>query len=456
MIMEDGLPGIKSFLRSGSLTPDDRRLLRRMMAGFLSRRHGRMSASHAATAVRSDSCHRAQLTRPLAASSLGNSGPEFRRLARMLLSKERRKGKWLLILDKTCSSRQGARTPNTCSTGNRKRRPAKGRRYNKKKHAPRRCHAFVFALLISPSGYRVASHRCYYTREYCAAKKLQHRTEAELGAELVRTLQVPEGADVTVLGDTAYESEEVRTACAERAWRWIMPANPERVLAGAKPRPKLSSRLLTLNAAELAVIRLMPGKGAHVAQRRVARCRIGPKAKPRTFYAHKERLQVHSVGEVQVVFSMKEKPQNDQPLQRDQTKILMSNDPRLSLAEIVELYDLRWQIELFFKELKSVLGFGQYRFLRFEAVESWVECCVITYLYLEWHRATRLASRRLSCEAKRWWSHQRTHGLCQAVHQQTETKELVTLADWTRTASGLRKLKRLVRCARPTEYRIPA
>ena len=40
-------------------------------------------------------------------------------------------------------------------------------------------------------------------------------------------------------GDTAFDAEAVRTACEERKFSWIVPINPERVLAGAKPRPKV-------------------------------------------------------------------------------------------------------------------------------------------------------------------------------------------------------------------------
>jgi IS4 transposase len=414
-----------------------------------------MSASQVAVAVRTDVRHGAQVSRFLRGTGLANSSGGYRHLAAALIALEsRRRRRWLFCIDKTCTSRQGQKTPNTFSTGNRKRRPRKGRRYNQKKNAPKRCHGFVMGLLITPSGYRIPFHRCYYTESYCKKRRLDHRTEAELGAALVRDLPVPEGAEVVVLGDTAYEAASVREACDERGFTWITPVNPERVLAGEKPRPKVSSRISNLTARQFSPIRLTPTQGDYVAQRRVSACRIGPKVRTRTFYAHKERLDVHNVGQVQVVFSTKEKPQNGKPIDRQQTKILMTNNLKLSTAEIVELYNLRWQIELFFKELKSTLGFHQYSFADFAAVESWVECCLITYLYLEWYRAKRLSRRGLSKEAKRWWSSHRTHGLCQAVAQEAECAELNRLADWSHTPTGLRKLKRLVRAARPPEYQM--
>lgn len=425
-----------------------------MMIAFLSHR-GRMSASQVATAVRSDVRHRAQVSRFLTHSGLANGSDEYQCLAGVVIDMEsRRRGRWLFIIDKTCVSRQGVKTPNTFSTGNRKRRPRQGRRYNQKKNSRKRCHGFVMGLLITPSGYRIPFHHCYYTEAYCKQNDLDHRTEAELGALLVRGLPVPNSAEVVVLGDTAYEAASVRQACEERDFWWITPSNPERVLAGESPRPKVSSRISDMTARQFSPIRLKPTRGHYVRQRRVSPCRLGPKTKTRTFYAHKERLHVHNVGKVQAVFSVKEKPKDGKPVDRKETKILLTNNLRLSMAEIVELYDLRWQIELFFKELKSTLGFHQYRFKDFAAVESWVECCLITYLYLEWYRAKELRRPKLSRQAKQWWSSQRTYGLSQAVLQTAECKELTRLADWTHTTTGLKKLKRLVRAARPLEYQI--
>lgn len=454
MMMQDALPSVKSFCRIAGFTDHVESFVIRMMAAFMFHT-GRMSATQVAVAVRTDVRHRAQVSRFLSESELANGSDEYQSLAADLIGMEtRRRGRWLFLIDKTCTSRQGKKTQNTFSTGNRKRRPRKGRRYNQKKNPSKRCHGFVMGLLITPSGYRIPFHRCYYTEAYCRENSLDHRSEAELGAVLVLDLPVPADAEVVVIGDTAYEAASVRQAGVERNFTWITPVNPERVLAGEKPRPKVSSRISDLTARQFSPIRLTPTKGDYVRQRRVSACRMGPKAKTRTFYAHKERLDVHNVGTVQVVFSTKEKPENGKPIDREKTKILMTNNLRLSTAEIVELYDLRWQIELFFKELKSTLGFHQYRFLDFAAVESWAECCLITYLYLEWYRAKQLSRRGLSREAKRWWSCQRTHGLCQAVAQEAEAKELTRMADWSRTPTGLKKLKRVVRAARPAEYRI--
>jgi hypothetical protein len=108
---------------------------------------------------------------------------------------------------------------------------------------------------------------------------------------------------------------------------------------------------------------------------------------------------------------------------------------------------------LFFKELKSTLGLDQYRFREFVKVERWVELCLITFVYLEWYRAEQLSSKALSEKQRKWWQVQRAHGLCVSIRQATEEKELERLAEYTKTPSGIRKLKKILRAARPTEHR---
>ena len=135
------------------------------------------------------------------------------------------------------------------------------------------------------------------------------------------------------------------------------------------------------------------------------------------------------------------------------TKILLTNDADLAVRDIVDIYSLRWQVELFFKELKSSLGFTRYRFKRFAAVEAWASLAITTFLYLEWYRAKQLRSSRLAAEAKRWWIPQRTHGLCQAIRLATERAEMDFLAKRLQTPGGINRLKDLLKRGFAHEYR---
>jgi Transposase DDE domain len=452
MIMTDALPGLKRFFTHAALSPVALAMLIRLAAAFI-RHDGRMSASQAAGAIRSQARHRAALVRFLADTRWAKDWAVLTQLAELLLRQEsQRRGTWALVLDQTLCGQQGTKTENTFSRGNYRQRPKKGQRKNKKL-ARRSCHCFVMGLLLTPSGLRIPRGRFYYTEDYCRAKNKSYRTQTQLAAELVGTLAVPDGVQVVVLGDTAFDAKAIRAACQQRGFHWIVPLNPERVLAGAKPRPKVSSLVKGFTAQQFAPVRLVSSQGPFAAQRRVARCRLGPKVKGRTYYVHPERRAVHSVGEVLLVFSTKEKPESGKPVLVQ--KILMTDDVSLSARQVVELYDLRWQIELFFKELKSTLGLHQYRFREFAKVEGWVQSCLVTFCYLEWYRARQLRRRGLSDPERRWWQWQRSHGLCQALRQEAEDHDLGQLLAWAQTRTGLKKLKKCLRAARPLEYRKP-
>jgi hypothetical protein len=133
-------------------------------------------------------------------------------------------------------------------------------------------------------------------------------------------------------------------------------------------------------------------------------------------------------------------------------KVLMSNGLSLTAAEVVYLYSLRWQIELFFKELKSTLGFARYRFRRFQAVEGWAQACLVAFCYLEWYRARQLA-RAGPGRPKGWWQAQRCHGLAAALRRQAEDHDLARLLRWSGSKAGLKRLRHALRQALPPEYR---
>ncbi|MCA9108078.1 MAG: transposase, partial [Planctomycetales bacterium] len=282
---------------------------------------------------------------------------------------------------------------------------------------------FTLGLLITASGIRIPMQIPHLTEEYCQENQRTHLTTAEAAAQMVRTLPLDDDAEVVVLGDTAYESSVVEHACEEKGYTWVFPANPERVFEGPTgQRPKLRSRLKDWTSLSLKTIRLRASTGKYADYRRLSKWRVGPKMKARVYYAYQEKRAVRNVGDVLLVFStMKPDLQKATP---DDVKILLTNATWLSLREVIELYSLRWQIELFFKELKSTLGFAQYSFIDFRAVEAWVKLAITTVLYLEYERIVHIQDRRLSEERRQWWQRQRLHGLCHAVRQQIGTEEI--------------------------------
>jgi len=153
VMVADSVPGLKRWISTLGLKDSAKLLVIRMVVTFLLHA-GRMSCLRAAGAVRCETRHRAQISRFLAR-------PRWRKLdinsilQRNLLEQEASDGLFLFLVDATLTSQAGKKTENTYSTGNRKRRPRKGRRYGKNKHAQKNCHSFTMGLLITPSGIRI-------------------------------------------------------------------------------------------------------------------------------------------------------------------------------------------------------------------------------------------------------------------------------------------------------------
>jgi hypothetical protein len=441
------LPKGKRFLpRWNPLAVD---MLMRLVAAFILHR-GKMTATQVAGMVGTAARHRANVGRFLQRRESLHDGVLLNRTARRILKHEwKRKGRWVLILDQTYVGHQGEHTENTFSRANyNPRKKRSGRR--QRKNAKHSCHAFIVGLLLSPRGCRIPLMKSYYTKEYAQQKQLTFKTQAALAADLIKSAPLPPGADVLVLGDTAYDAVTIRKACAERGWQWIVPANPERVLQGPKPRRKLKELVEDLQPNDWSVVRFTANSGPWAEHQRVAACRRGSIKHRRSYYAHRERRNVQRIGAALVVFSVKQQPQPGRKVQAD--KILLTNALKLSCTAVLEAYSLRWQIELMFRELKSTLGFADYKFREYDKVDGWVNACLFTFLMLEFQRQEALRKRKLDARQKRWWQCQRTHGLCCAMRQQIQLRDLQQIEQWTKTPSGQRKLRRAIKAAYPHEY----
>ena len=169
-IMEDSLPNIKPFFKGIEVGRPVRMMVVRFMISILVR-HGRNSSMHASSVLIDHPRHRAQPARFLARSGW-RAMNILGQLVTKLLKNESWSGDYILILDSTLVGHQGTSMENTYSTGNRKRRKANNRRYNKYKYAKKSCHCFVFGLLLTPQGVRIPFVKPLYTQRYAKQKKL--------------------------------------------------------------------------------------------------------------------------------------------------------------------------------------------------------------------------------------------------------------------------------------------
>ena len=121
VIMQDALPGLKRFLKPVGLNERMLALVIRCVAAFVMH-FGRMAAARAATAIRSEPRHRAQMCRFLGRKLLRRLSPAATLRSQLLMMESRLSGTFFFLIDQTLVSQQGGKTENTFSTGNRKRR----------------------------------------------------------------------------------------------------------------------------------------------------------------------------------------------------------------------------------------------------------------------------------------------------------------------------------------------
>ncbi len=69
-----------------------------------------------------------------------------------------------------------------------------------------------------------------------------------------------------------------------------------------------------------------------------------------------------------------------------QWRLFLSTDTSLSFLAMMEIYAMRWMIEVFFKEMKQHLRLGQCQSRDFDAQIAHVTTCCILYTFLAYFR----------------------------------------------------------------------
>lgn len=217
-------------------------------------------------------------------------------------------------------------------------------------------HIFVFGVLVFPDGTRLPLR----PRQRKGGKPALN--QVELAAELVRSLaEILHGYSVVVVADAFFFSKKVLKAVRASGFHYVIAAKGNTVRTDKSNLESLLGNIrLTGSCVTLPFSRGERQKRFSVALRHYdLRCG-GPQA---------------------VVFS---RPSNKRGAL---VKFLVSDLLDATAADIVRLYALRWQVELFFREVKMYLGLDQYRTSGENAPENFAMLVTLAYQFLHWREA---------------------------------------------------------------------
>jgi hypothetical protein len=200
-----------------------------------------------------------------------------------------------------------------------------------------RGHLYVTAVIdfrghIIPSGVRL-----YVKKEHCKKLGIRFRKITELGAELIEEFTPPPGVKVVVLFDSYYLCKTVAKACRRKGFHFASRLKANRNLFRRGRKLKAGTYI--------------PRTYRRRRKKQMKHRRSGGTVTYR--FVDAGWIGVSDLGLLHAVFSRKE----------GEKKILgiVTDDPELTPAQIVEVYTHRWGIEVFFKDVKQYLGFGQYQ-----------------------------------------------------------------------------------------------
>jgi hypothetical protein len=180
--------------------------------------------------------------------------------------------------------------------------------------------------------------------------------------QLIRSFTPPAGVKVRVLFDAFYLCPAVARACENRGFSYFSVAAKNRRFTPARGKGRK-------------IAQLAPGLIRHQGRFvRMKRSRGTAKLRIAMVDGYLSRI-----GKVRMVVSKR-------PGMRWKTTVAMvTNEPGLDARQIVAIYELRWKIEVLFKELEAHLGLGDYQMLKEEGILKHLHLCCLAHLVLTHH-----------------------------------------------------------------------
>lgn len=338
-----------------------------------------------------------------------------------------------------------------------------------------RQHAFLLGLLLTDRGARIPLPRkSYYTEAYCRKHRRKFRTTVQLAADMLKELRVPDDVDLRVVFDSAFDAEVIHRVCRRRGFCAVFPLDPNRVLTRTAEQDaawvsgeKVVAWTRSWSRNEFALVELAMDSEDHVFARRRHADNLRVKKTKRRYAAAARRATVSKLGDCLIVASYKENPKvqllpgqsadwwayHKAPISyrkedrrkpsRWHRKVLACTDPTATVSQVIQWYEVRWQVELFFRELKSRMQFECYVLMQFQAVERYLDLLLMGLLFLEQQRLRDM--QRDGDTVGEIWVQARTTDRLRMLEALCQQCNVQYLEERLRTPSGTRRLLRELR-----------
>ena len=222
-------------------------------------------------------------------------------------------------------------------------------------------HIFLVALLLLHDGTRIPLRpRLQKSRK--TAKK-DYKTQVEIVAEMMATVSFRKG--LIVVADSYFLCQKVTDAILKMGHHFVIAAKRNRVVVEGNVERQLQDYVVGENIMCRLRKVTLESSGS------------GGQNKSKYYSACRRELHIKNLGDVAVVFSRRYNKRGAE------LKMFVSDLVDASVEELVAHYDIRWEIEVFFRELKSLLGFEACRMQSSAAHENWAILVCLSFLHLQ-------------------------------------------------------------------------
>ena len=219
----------------------------------------------------------------------------------------------------------------------------------------------------------------FHTKKYCRKNNLEYKTENVLVIEYINNLQLADYIgnhdpdEVVVLADSGYDDNRIESAIVRKKWSFIIALNKTRSVKSERQNSNTpKSKGWTQIAEFFKNYRRIKWQTIRISTSSSKRKRMEFRIRQITGY-------LRHVGKVQLVCSeFKKRPDG-------RRKYLACNDLKVKPRQILIGYRLRWEIEIFHKEVKMFLGFEDAATKRFVSVMAHVHWVYCAYILLHSH-----------------------------------------------------------------------